>query len=113
MNFSIAFIDTEIEPKSQKIFDISSIKGDGSSFHKTSLTEFIQFLKGTQFICGHNFFNHDLTSVKYLNDAGVETENAIDTLFLAPWARFVLLATLSVLDFDLQNAVYCGYRLER
>jgi len=82
---SIAFIDTEIEPRSQKILDIGSVKGDGSSFHKTSVTEFIQFLNGTQFICGHNIFNHDIKYIgKALIDAGVNSENIIDTLFLSP-----------------------------
>jgi ATP-dependent DNA helicase RecQ len=82
---SIAFIDTEVEPKSRKILDIGSIKSDGSSFHKTSVIEFIQFLNGTQFICGHNIFNHDIKYIgKALNDAGVNPANIIDTLFLSP-----------------------------
>ena len=82
---SIAFIDTEIEPKSQKILDIGSIKDDGSSFHKTSIVEFIQFLNGTKFICGHNILSHDIKYIgKALSDAGVNPENIIDTLFLSP-----------------------------
>ena len=82
---SIAFIDTEIEPNSRKILDIGSVKGDGSSFHKTSVAEFIQFLKGTQFICGHNILNHDIKYIgNALNDAGVNSANIIDTLFLSP-----------------------------
>jgi ATP-dependent DNA helicase RecQ len=82
---SITFIDTEIEPNSQRIRDIGSVKGDGSSFHKASITEFIQFLTGTQFICGHNILNHDLKYIgKALTDAGVNAENIIDTLFLSP-----------------------------
>lgn len=82
---SIAFIDTEIEPKSRKILDIGSVKGDGSSFHKTSVADFIQFLNGTRFICGHNIFNHDIKYIgKALTDAGVNSANIIDTLFLSP-----------------------------
>jgi len=82
---SIAFIDTEIEPKSQKILDIGSIRGDGSSFHKTSVAEFILFLNGTQFICGHNIFSHDLKYIgKALDDAEINSANVIDTLFLSP-----------------------------
>ncbi len=82
---SIAFIDTEVEPKSQKILDIGSIKGNGSTFHKTSIAEFIQFLNGTKFICGHNIFNHDIKYIgKALTDAGVNSANIIDTLFLSP-----------------------------
>lgn len=73
---SIAFIDTEIEPKSRKILDIGSVRDDGNSFHKTSLAEFIQFLNGTKFICGHNIFNHDIKYFgKALADAGIGTAN--------------------------------------
>lgn len=82
---SIAFVDTEIEPKSRNILDIGSVKGDGSSFHKTSVPEFIQFLNGTHFICGHNIFNHDIKYIgKALTDAGINSANIIDTLFLSP-----------------------------
>lgn len=81
----IAFIDTEIEPKSHKILDIGCVKGDGSIFHKNSLGEFLRFLEGTDFICGHNIFNHDIKYIgKALKDAGINTGNIIDTLFLSP-----------------------------
>lgn len=81
----IAFIDTEIEPKSRKILDIGSVKSDGSYFHKASVAEFIQYLNGTQFICGHNIFNHDIKYIgNALTDAGINSSNIIDTLFLSP-----------------------------
>ena len=82
---SITFIDTEIDPKSQKILDIGGLKSDGSSFHKNSVIEFVQFLKGTHYICGHNILNHD---IKYIGSALNKTEinfsNIIDTLYLSP-----------------------------
>jgi len=82
---TIAFIDTEIDPRSHKILDLGCVKGNGSSFHRTSLQEFIHFLHGTEFICGHNIFNHDVKYIgKALNEAGICAENAIDTLFLSP-----------------------------
>mgnify|MGYP003665407368 CR=1 FL=1 len=82
---SIAFADTEVDPKSQKILDIGSIKENGSTFHKSSIGEFIQFLNGTQFICGHNIFNHDLKYIRQaIIDAKVNTSNIIDTLYLSP-----------------------------
>jgi ATP-dependent DNA helicase RecQ len=82
---SIAFIDTEIDSKSGRIIDIGSIKGDGNTFHLNSITSFIHFLRGTDFICGHNILNHDL---KYLQKA-IDGDNfnpfyVIDTLFLSP-----------------------------
>ncbi|TVQ15003.1 MAG: RecQ family ATP-dependent DNA helicase [Bacteroidetes bacterium] len=81
----IAFVDTEIEPKSREILDIGSVKGDGSSFHKPSVGEFVRFLNGTHFICGHNILNHDIKYIgKALNDAGIHSANIIDTLFLSP-----------------------------
>src|SRR5690606_7881051 len=82
---SIAFIDTEIEPKSGKVLDIGSVKDNGASFHKTSVADFIQFINGTRFICGHNIFNHDIKYIgKALNDAGINSANIIDTLFFSP-----------------------------
>lgn len=83
--FSIAFIDTEISQTSKKIVDIGGIKGDGSYFHNASVEEFIRFVKGTKYICGHNILNHDVKYIgKALIDAGVNPENIIDTLFLSP-----------------------------
>jgi len=82
---SIAFIDTEIDPKSRKILDIGGVKGDGNSFHSNSINDFTTFLRGTEFVCGHNIFNHDLKYIqKAVNDAGINPSNFIDTLFLSP-----------------------------
>lgn len=82
---SIAFIDTEIDPGRRKILDIGSVKGDGSTFHQPSVAGFIQFLKGTQFVCGHNILHHDIKYIgKALAEAGVSCANVIDTLYLSP-----------------------------
>lgn len=82
---SIAFIDTEIEPRSHKVLDIGSIKHDGSTFRSGSTVAFANFLRGTAFVCGHNIFGHDLNYIRQpLADAGVNPENSVDTLFLSP-----------------------------
>src|SRR5690606_37032972 len=82
---AIAFIDTEVEPKSGKILDIGSVKNNGASFHKPSVAEFVHFLQDTQFVCGHNILNHDIKYIgKTLREAGINPVNAIDTLFLSP-----------------------------
>ena len=82
---TIAFIDTEVEPKSGKILDIGSVRNDENIFHKASVAEFVLFLKGTQFICGHNILNHDVKYIgKALDEAGINPANVIDTLFLSP-----------------------------
>jgi ATP-dependent DNA helicase RecQ len=81
----ITFVDTEIEPKSQKIVDIGAIKDDGNHFHSNSITGFTAFLKGTQYICGHNILNHDLKYIqKAITEADINFNNIIDTLFLSP-----------------------------
>lgn len=81
----ITFIDTEVEPRSGRVLDIGGIKQDGSSFHSTSRSGFQRFLKGSQYICGHNIFAHDL---KYIQGdiaaAGIREPRVIDTLFLSP-----------------------------
>ncbi|MEI8272996.1 MAG: RecQ family ATP-dependent DNA helicase, partial [Paludibacter sp.] len=82
---SIVFVDTEIEPKSRKILDIGGVKGDDISFHKNSIVEFVQFVGGTEFICGHNILNHDIKYIgNALNNAGINAANIIDTLYLSP-----------------------------
>jgi len=82
---SIAFVDTEIEPKSGRILDIGCVKDDGNSFHGNSIPNFISFLKGTMFICGHNILKHDLKYIqKAVADAGINPINIIDTLYLSP-----------------------------
>ncbi len=82
---SIAFIDTEIDPKSKKILDIGCMMSDGRTFHSASVSEFTKFIQGTSFICGHNILNHDL---KYLSsaiqNAGLTAVGIIDTLYLSP-----------------------------
>lgn len=84
-NYSIAFIDTEIEPQRGTILDIGSVKDNSSFFHKNSVPEFMHFLNGTKFICGHNIFNHDLKHIgKALHEAGIKDVKIIDTLFLSP-----------------------------
>lgn len=82
---SIVFVDTEIDPKSRKILDIGGVKNNGNFFHSNSILDFSNFLKDTQFVCGHNIFNHDLKYIqKAVTDAEINSANIIDTLFLSP-----------------------------
>ena len=79
----IAFIDTEIDPESQKILDIGCIKTDGSILHKKSVADFVPFIHGIEYVCGHNILNHDIKYIRQeLLNAGVKA--AIDTLYLSP-----------------------------
>lgn len=82
---SIAFIDTEIEPTRAKILDIGATKEDGNHFHKATITDFTQFIRGSEYVCGHNILNHDIKYIgNAINDAGINTLNIIDTLYLSP-----------------------------
>ncbi|MCC5936242.1 MAG: RecQ family ATP-dependent DNA helicase [Lunatimonas sp.] len=82
---AIAFVDTEIEPKSGRILDIGAIRGNGVSFHSNATASFSRFLHGATFVCGHNILSHDLPFIqKALNQAAISTENIIDTLYLSP-----------------------------
>lgn len=78
----IAFIDTEIQPHTGKILDIGSIKSDGNTFHSNSVADFTEFLQGTEYICGHNIFKHDLQYIQHvIREAGVSDCHIIDTLY--------------------------------
>src|SRR5579862_323710 len=82
--YTIVFVDTEIEYGTGKILDIGAVRTNDDGFHSKSVHEFIEFLKGSTFICGHNIFGHEL---KYISEAvstaGIKPENAIDTLYLS------------------------------
>ncbi|HRB71920.1 MAG TPA: RecQ family ATP-dependent DNA helicase [Flavobacterium sp.] len=81
----IIFIDLEIEPSKGIIVDIGAIKEDDSRFHKASLVDFTQFIKGSEYVCGHNILNHDIKYIgEAINDAGLNPSNIIDTLYLSP-----------------------------
>lgn len=82
---TIAFIDTEIDWKTKRVLDIGGIKGDGTWFHSPSIPDFIKFLNGSRFLCGHNILNHDIKYIgEALSDAGLNRLLLIDTLFLSP-----------------------------
>jgi ATP-dependent DNA helicase RecQ len=82
---SIAFIDTEIDPQNEKILDVGGVKDDGNIFHKASIIAFVEFLKGTRFVCGHNIFNHDIKYIgSSLDQSGIHPDDIIDTLCLSP-----------------------------
>ncbi len=80
---SIVFFDTEIEPDTCKIIDIGCVNEIGTTFHSDSVSDFIRFLKGSRFVCGHNIFHHDLKYVRdAIDDAGIS--DYIDTLLFSP-----------------------------
>lgn len=82
---SIAFFDTEIKQDSGRLLDIGSIKGDGSTFHSNQPAEFVRFIQGSRYLCGHNIFKHDLKYIQdILDTSGIPKPLCIDTLHLSP-----------------------------
>lgn len=82
---SITFIDTEIDPNSHRITDFGAVKTNGTPFHGTSQADFLRFIEGSLFLCGHNIFRHDLQYLgPALAEAGIRRSAIIDTLFLSP-----------------------------
>jgi ATP-dependent DNA helicase RecQ len=81
----IVFFDLEINPEKKKITDIGAIRSDDHTFHKNDPNDFFSFIKGADFLCGHNIVQHDL---KYLQQHKGEPDfgkdRVIDTLLLSP-----------------------------
>lgn len=81
----IVFIDTEVDPNRQSILDIGAVDDRGNSFHATSVGDFVEFVRGAQYVCGHNIIHHDAKYIgSALDQAGIRSYNLIDTLFLSP-----------------------------
>jgi ATP-dependent DNA helicase RecQ len=82
---TVSFFDLEIDPSKNSILDVGCIRWDGSVFHENSIQKFIEFIKDSEFIAGHNVFKHDL---KYIHQSLGETSfgalKTIDTLYLSP-----------------------------
>lgn len=82
---SIAFFDTETDRNGKKIYDIGGCFDDGRHIHSASLDQFALFIKGADFVCGHNILQHDVKFVHpALTSVGIPLENAIDTLQWSP-----------------------------
>ncbi len=51
------FVDVEIGLQDHKIHDIGALRFDGSIFHQASKEELFDFLRGSDYLCGHNIPN--------------------------------------------------------
>jgi ATP-dependent DNA helicase RecQ len=82
---SIAFFDLETSSTDHRILDIGCVRTDGSTFHQNSLPRFFEFVKGSDFLCGHNVFQHDLRCIhQAVGNTKFGAGNTIDTLYLSP-----------------------------
>lgn len=80
---SVVFIDAEISVDDNKIHDLGAVKDDRTYFHSASIRDFISFISGADFICGHNLIHHDLEYIRAATGSDLQTM-AIDTLYLSP-----------------------------
>lgn len=76
-----AFVDVEVGVKDKKIHDIGAIRWDGAVFHSASKRDLQGFLKGVNYVCGHNIINHD---AKYLFGDDRQKWILVDTLYVSP-----------------------------
>ncbi len=80
----IAIIDTEVDVKSKKILDFGGVTQNGSQFHSGSTSELLDFIRGKDYLCGHNIINHDLPYIEKAANQNMSGFKTIDTLFLSP-----------------------------
>ncbi len=81
----IAFFDIEVSSTNKQLLDIGCVLEDGAGFHKNQPNEFEQFIKQSDFICGHNILSHDLVYLqKHFGNAEWGLDRAIDTLLFSP-----------------------------
>jgi len=79
----IIFIDAEVAANGAAVTDVGALKGTGGEFHCASLAAFTDFLRGGEYICGHNILKHDFVYLKNEISAG-GAKFFIDTLYLSP-----------------------------
>ena len=80
---SVVFIDAEISVDDNKIHDLGAVKDGRIYFHSASIRDFISFISGADFICGHNLIHHDLKYIRAATESDLQTM-AIDTLYFSP-----------------------------
>jgi len=79
---AITFIDVEVSLDG-KVLDIGAVRSLGDEFRKNVASAAAEFLRGAEFVAGHNIISHDLKYLQEVFDrAGVK--KYIDTLYLSP-----------------------------
>ncbi len=76
----LVFFDLEVNAKGQ-IMDIGAVSDTNETFHSSRIGEFLEFIDGCEYLCGHNIVEHDY---KYLAPFLKANPVLIDTLYLSP-----------------------------
>ncbi len=83
----MVFFDLEVNPSKKIVADIGAYRvtipvssRNGQGFHSANMNEFRKFVKGAQYVCGHNIIDFDLT---YINEdiKQADMRSVIDTLY--------------------------------
>ena len=51
---NIIFVDTEVSKDSQTVQDYGAVTSSEQTIHTKKATEFIDFIKTADYLCGHN-----------------------------------------------------------
>ncbi len=76
-----AVVDAEVGLKDHKVHDIGALRFDDAMYHQASKDELLRFLRGVDFVCGHNIVHHDS---QYLFDGAKIPWTLVDTLYVSP-----------------------------
>ena len=79
----IVFWDVEASVKTKRIYDIGAVDNYGAVFHGAVIPQFMSFLGGAEFMCGHNLIHHDLELLRETWQRPIGPR-AIDTLYWSP-----------------------------
>src|SRR5690606_26035329 len=66
------------------ILDIGGINNLGEQFHCCPTSDFIGFIRGHQYLCGHNLLTHDLPYLQKALGIDFADNSIIDTLYWSP-----------------------------
>ena len=81
----IVFVDTEVDLSGRKVLDAGGITDGGAQYHGPLSYDFVKFMQGSEFACGHNILGHDIKYIgTQLLNAGISPDHVIDTLYLSP-----------------------------
>ena len=86
---NIVFVDTEVSKDLKTVQDYGAVTSFDQTVHTKKATEFIDFIKNADYLCGHNIIHFDWPYIKK-TACLAETvnqdleEKLIDTLYLSP-----------------------------
>ncbi|MDR2547497.1 MAG: RecQ family ATP-dependent DNA helicase [Lachnospiraceae bacterium] len=89
----VVFIDTEVDEKKGVICDFGAVKENGNEFHSSSFVDFLDFIKDSKYIVGHNVLAHDYP---YLRKRLAASKQILPYNYEAQFNSFVIIDTLYI-----------------